>query len=71
MTHFENAVSEFKRIDDQLDSLAAEAHAGELEPAHLTDLSLEVREMVQELEKIQEAMREVLGFLEKANEVRL
>lgn len=71
MTHFDNAVNQMRGLSDQLDGLACEAHDGTLEPAELTDVSKEVAEMVKELEKIQQACREVLDFLEKASEVKL
>ena len=52
MNFFENALCELIDLEEKLDTLAAEAHDGNLEAAELTDVDLELRDIIEEFKKI-------------------
>lgn len=71
MNFFENSLVDLINLEEKLDRLAADAHDGNLEAAELTDVDLELRDIIEEFRKHHEQLVYQDHLINKLAEVQL
>ena len=71
MTYFGNALRMLMDIEDRLLTAAADAHVGEVDADELTDLHLELRDVIEEFKDTHKKLLQLEALLQQTKEIRL